>query len=61
VLSDSCSGNLWLLDADASGRQEPVLVRKTDRSISSLGLDVDGSVLATALGGELLRITAATP
>jgi glucose/arabinose dehydrogenase len=61
VFSDSCSGNLWILDAGGSGRREPVLVRKTERSISSLGLDADGRVLATALSGELLGITAAAP
>jgi glucose/arabinose dehydrogenase len=61
VFSDSCSGNLWLLDADGSGRREPVLARKTGRSISSIELDADGTVLATALSGELLRITAAAP
>jgi hypothetical protein len=58
LFSDSCSGNLWLLDAAESGRQEPVLVRKSERSISSIGLDADGTVLATALQGELLRVTA---
>jgi glucose/arabinose dehydrogenase len=59
LFSDSCSGNLWLLDAAGSGRREPVLARKSGRSISSIGLDSDGTVLATALQGELLRITAA--
>jgi glucose/arabinose dehydrogenase len=58
LFSDSCSGNLWLLDAAGSGRLEPVLVRKSERSISSIGLDADGTVLATALQGELLRVTA---
>jgi hypothetical protein len=38
-----------------------VLARKTERSISSIELDADGAVLATALSGELLRITAAAP
>jgi glucose/arabinose dehydrogenase len=57
LFSDSCSGNLWLLDAEAPGQQEPVLARKSGRSISAIGLDPDGTVLATALEGELLRIT----
>jgi glucose/arabinose dehydrogenase len=61
LFSDSCSGNLWLLDAAGSGRREPVLARTTERSISSIGLDADGTVLVTALQGELLRITAAAP
>lgn len=61
VFSDSCSGNLWLLDPAAPGRQDPVLAGGSERSISSIGVDADGTVLATALGGELLRITAAAP
>jgi glucose/arabinose dehydrogenase len=61
VFSDSCSGNLWLLDPAGSGRREPMLERKTGRSISSIALDADGTVLATALEGDLLRIRAATP
>jgi len=56
LFSDSCSGNLWLLDAADPGPQEPVLKQGTGRSISSIGLDADGTVLATALGGELIRI-----
>jgi glucose/arabinose dehydrogenase len=62
VFSDSCSGNVWLLDA-AAGAQGPVeaaLVASTGRSISSIAADADGSVLATDLrSGELLRIVAA--
>lgn len=58
VFSDSCSGNFWLLDAAAQGPQEPVLVRSVGRSISSIGLDEDGTILATDLAsGELLAIT----
>jgi glucose/arabinose dehydrogenase len=56
LFSDSCSGNLWLLDPADPGPQDPVLVMRSERSISSIGLDADGTVLATALGGELLRI-----
>jgi glucose/arabinose dehydrogenase len=59
LFSDSCSGNLWLLDPAGSGRREPVLVLGTGRSISSIGLDDDGSVVATDHGtGELIRISA---
>jgi glucose/arabinose dehydrogenase len=59
LFSDSCSGNLWLLDAGGSGKREPTLVNGTGRSISAINLDTDGSVLATDLGsGELVRITA---
>ena len=61
LFSDSCSGSIWLLDAAGSGPREPVLARKTARSISSISLDAYGTVLATALQGDLLRITAAAP
>jgi glucose/arabinose dehydrogenase len=59
LFSDSCSGNFWLLDAAARGTRKPVLVRSGGRSISSIGLDEDGTILATDLAsGELLGITA---
>ena len=60
VLSDSCSGNFWLLDAAVTDRQqEPVLVRSGGRSISAISLDEDGTVLVTDLArGELLALTA---
>jgi glucose/arabinose dehydrogenase len=62
LFSDSCSGNFWLLDAGVTERQEPTLVEETDRGISSIGLDVDGTVLATDLGaGALLRIGGVEP
>ena len=62
LFSDSCSGNLWLLDPAGSGRREPVLARETGRSISSISLDDAGSVVATDLrNGELIRISAAGP
>ena len=61
VFSDSCSGNVWLLNAAAAAEApvEPTIVLESGRSISSIGLDADGGVLATDLvAGELLRITA---
>jgi hypothetical protein len=59
LFSDSCSGNLWLLEAGGTGNREPTLVKGTGRSISSISLDENGTVLATDLGsGELVRITA---
>jgi hypothetical protein len=61
LFSDSCSGNLWVLDVSAAAAApvEPTLVESTGRSISSIELDADGSVLATDLrSGELLRIVA---
>ena len=50
LFSDSCSGNLWLLDPAGSGRREPVLARETGRSISSIGRAAAGTVVATDLG-----------
>jgi glucose/arabinose dehydrogenase len=62
LFSDSCSGNLWLLDAAVSEPHEATLVERTGRSISSIGLDQDGMVLATDRGsGQLVRITGETP
>jgi glucose/arabinose dehydrogenase len=59
VFSDACSGNFWLLDPQGSGRREPVLVTETGRSISSIGLDAAGLVVATDVSrGEVLRISA---
>jgi glucose/arabinose dehydrogenase len=60
LFSDSCSGNLWLLDPAGTGPREPVLVKGTGRSISSIAQADDGSVVATDLGaGELVIISAA--
>ena len=62
VFSDSCSGILWVLDAGVTDRQEAMIVGESNRSISSLELDEDGTVLATDRGsGELVRIAAASP
>jgi glucose/arabinose dehydrogenase len=58
LFSDSCSGNFWLMDAVSGGGVELVLAESTGRSISSLALDEDGSVLATdLLGGRLVKVT----
>ncbi|MDO8485928.1 MAG: PQQ-dependent sugar dehydrogenase [Candidatus Limnocylindrales bacterium] len=60
VFSDSCSGNLWLLDPAGSGPREPVLVERTGRSLSSIAEDEDGSLVATDRGrGQLVVISAA--
>jgi hypothetical protein len=59
VFSDYCSGNLWLLDPAADGRQEASLALASERSISSIGEDEAGEPLATDLsGGALLRLVA---
>lgn len=58
VFSDSCSGNLWLLDAASAGERAPVLVGESGRSISSIALTGDGTVVATDLSsGELVAIS----
>ena len=57
VFSDSCSGNLWVLDPTADGPVDPELVAETGAGISSIAIDEDGTVLATDLRGDaLLRI-----
>lgn len=61
VFSDSCSGNLWVLDPADDGPQEPTIVADSGRSISSISLDADGTVVATDRSGELVRITAESP
>ncbi len=58
VFSDSCSGNLWVMDPSTDDRQEPTIAAASGRAISSIGLDADGTVLATDRSGELVRITA---
>jgi glucose/arabinose dehydrogenase len=61
LFSDSCSGNVWLLDAQAArdGPTDAALIESLGGGISSIALDTDGSVLATDLGaGELIRISA---
>jgi glucose/arabinose dehydrogenase len=60
LFSDSCSGTIWSLDPAGDGLREPSLILETDRSISAIGLDEDGSVLMTDLsGGQLVRVVRA--
>ena len=62
VFSDSCSGNVWLLDPAGDGRREPVLAAQWQGSISSINETEDGAVLATDLqNGQLLSISATVP
>ena len=59
LFSDSCSGNVWALDAARPESHEPVLVLDSGRSISSFGQDEAGGLYLTDLGGgALLRIVA---
>ncbi len=60
LFSDSCSGNVWMLDPAGSGRREPVLVARSGRSLSSIAEDEDGRVVATdRTRGELVAISTA--
>lgn len=61
VFSDACTGAFRVLDAAAAAEApvEPTIVLESGRGISAIGLDADGTVLATDLrAGELLRIVA---
>ncbi len=61
LFSDYCSGTLWAIDAVAatSGPQQPVVLRETGASVSSIGTGEDGEVYLTDLaGGQVLRLVA---
>jgi glucose/arabinose dehydrogenase len=58
LFGDECSGNLFTIDPRQDALQKPTLVLESDRSISAIAIDADGSVLITDLGaGEILRVT----
>lgn len=62
VFSDSCSGNLWLLDPTGSGRREPNLAGTWQGSISSFAQRGDGTVIATDVAaGELVVLSSVSP
>jgi glucose/arabinose dehydrogenase len=57
LFSDFCSGTLWAIDATPEDEQTPIVLASTGRSISSIGIDEDGEVWLTDLGGgALLRL-----
>jgi glucose/arabinose dehydrogenase len=58
LFSDSCSGRIWAIAADATAIRPPVVVAETGRAISSFGEDEAGELYATDLAGHLLRIVA---
>ncbi len=59
VFGDYCSGMMWAVDAAGPAPQDPVVLARTDHSISSFGVDAEGRLYMTDLNGELLQITAA--
>lgn len=59
VLSDYCSGRVWLLDAAAGAGQQPIPVLESGRNISAIAAGPDGELYATDLGGALLRFVVA--
>jgi glucose/arabinose dehydrogenase len=56
IFSDYCSGTLWLLDAAATGTQEPTKVGSTGRNIAGFGEDEAGEVYVADLSGAVLRV-----
>ena len=61
LFADYCSGTLWALDAALDGEQAPTVLTATGRNISSIGIDEDGEVWLTDVGGgALLRLVAGT-
>ena len=59
LFADYCSGTLWALDAALDGEQAPTVLTSTGRNISSIGIDEDGEVWLTDVGGgALLRLVA---
>ena len=60
LYGDSCSGNIWALDAAKDGPQTARLVLDSGRTISSFGEDEAGGLYLTDLSsGDLFRIVAA--
>ncbi|HEY3334538.1 MAG TPA: PQQ-dependent sugar dehydrogenase [Candidatus Limnocylindrales bacterium] len=60
LFSDYCSGSVWALDADLDGSQPPIVLAETGRNVSSIGIDEDGEVWLTDVGGgALLRLVPA--
>jgi glucose/arabinose dehydrogenase len=60
LYADSCSGRIWGLAAGAAGRQTPLEVAGTGRSIVSFGQDDTGELYVTALPDTLYRLSATT-
>ena len=60
LFSDYCSGTFWTIDPDGDALRTPDVALESDRRISAIALDEDGTILVTDLNaGELLRVVSA--
>ena len=55
VFADYCSGEVFLLDAQQPG--EIVLALDAEGLLSSFGVDDEGELYVTDLGGDVMRVT----
>jgi glucose/arabinose dehydrogenase len=58
LFSDSCSGTIWAIPADAKGPVQPVAVGEATGSPASFGEDLDGELYLAALDGTVSKIVA---
>jgi glucose/arabinose dehydrogenase len=59
---DFCSGNIWGLRQEASGKWEMALLLDTDLNISSLGEDSDGEIYVVSYSdGSIYHLAASPP
>ena len=56
VFGDYCSGEIWVVAANASAPASKVLLLDTDLALSSFGESASGELYVTDLGGRLYRI-----
>jgi glucose/arabinose dehydrogenase len=61
LFGDYCSGKLWAIDAGLDAPQAPILLAETGLSISSIGIDEEGEVYLTDLGGGTVVKLRANP
>jgi glucose/arabinose dehydrogenase len=59
VFADFCTGEIWVVPANASAPAGKVLLLDTDLLISSFGEDAHGELWVTDLGGHLYKVYAA--
>jgi hypothetical protein len=56
---DFCSGNIWGLRQEASGKWAMALLLETDINISSFGEDIDGEIYVVSYSdGNIYHLTA---